>query len=242
MELSPLKGLLLPTMAEKLPECAVMLTEVVPVAVQPERLPVSNPPLVIPPGGGGAVTVRLTVAECVAEPSAPVTVRVYVPATAVPALTDSVELPPVVTEVGLSEAVAPEGVPLTVSETVPALPLVTAVLMVELPLLPCSRLSEVGLALMEKSLPTGAVTVRLTVAECEAEPSVPVTVSVYVPAAAVPALTDSVELPPAVTEVGLSEAVAPEGVPLTASETVTALPLVTAVLMVELPLVFCCSE
>src|SRR2546421_465002 len=35
------------------------------------------------------------------------------------------------------------------------------------------------------------------------------------------------------TEVGLSEAVAPEGVPLTESETVCALPLVTAVEMVE---------
>src|SRR5438132_771024 len=64
----------------------------------------------------------------------------------------SVELLPAVTEVGFSVADAPEGAPLTTSETVPALPLVTAVPMVEVPLLPCCRLSDVGLALMEKSL------------------------------------------------------------------------------------------
>ena len=54
-------------------------------------------------------------------------------------------------------------------------------------------------------------------------------VSVYVPAAAVPAPTESVELPPAVTEAGLKLAVAPAGTPLTENETVSAVPLVTAV-------------
>ena len=61
------------------------------------------------------------------------------------------------------------------------------------------------------------------------------------PAAAVPAPTVSVALPPAVTEVGLSDAVAPEGVPVTDSETVCALPLVTAVEMVEVPEAPCCT-
>ena len=55
------------------------------------------------------------------------------------------------------------------------------------------------------------------------------------PAAAVPTLTVRVELPPAVTEVGLSEAVAPAGAPLTESDTDPALPAVTAVEIVEVP-------
>src|SRR5207245_7443021 len=44
------------------------------------------------------------------------------------------------------------------------------------------------------------------------------------------------ELPPAVTELGLKEAVAPEGSPLALSVSVCADPLVTVVLMVEVPL------
>ncbi len=49
------------------------------------------------------------------------------------------------------------------------------------------------------------------------------------PAAAVPALKVKVELPPAVTAVGLRLAAAPEGAPETDNETVCALPEVTAV-------------
>ena len=49
---------------------------------------------------------------------------------------------------------------------------------------------------------------------------VPVTVTVYVPAAALPALSVSVEFPPAVTDAGLNEAVAPAGKPLALSDTV----------------------
>ena len=56
------------------------------------------------------------------------------------------------------------------------------------------------------------------------------------PAAAVPALTVSVDEPPEVTLVGFSEAVAPDGTPLTDRLTVCAEPLVTAVLMVDVPL------
>jgi hypothetical protein len=80
------------------------------------------------------------------------------------------------------------------------------------------------------------VTVRLTVVECVALAPVPVTVSVYVPVAAVPALTVSVEEPPAVTDAGFSEAVAPEGAPDTDRFTVCADPFVNAVEIVELPL------
>ena len=56
------------------------------------------------------------------------------------------------------------------------------------------------------------------------------------PAAAVPLSSVSVELLPAVTEVGLNVAVAPPGTPETVRATPCADPLVTAVEIVELPL------
>jgi hypothetical protein len=86
------------------------------------------------------------------------------------------------------------------------------------------------------------VTVSATVAVCVALVPAPVTVSVYVPGAALPAFTVSVEEPPAVTDVGLSEAVAPEGAPVTERATVCAEPEVTAVLMVEVPDAFAASD
>ena len=110
----------------------------------------SKSPLVIPLGGGSAVTVSVTVVVCVAV-AVPVTVRVYVPGVAVPAPTESVEPPPVVTEVGLSVAVAPAGVPVTDRVIVSAEPLVIAVEMVDEPLWPWTNERLVGLALMEKS-------------------------------------------------------------------------------------------
>ncbi len=192
--------------------------------------------------GGAAVTVKLTEVLCIALVAVPVTVRVYVPGAAVPAPTVSVELPPAVTEVGLSVAVAPAGVPLTVRSTVSAAPLVTAVEMVDVPFAPCARERLAGLALIEKSFATGAVIVNVTGVLCVALAPVPVTVIVYAPAAAVPAPRVSVELPPAVTDAGLNEAVAPEGRPLALSETVCAEPLVTAVAMVEVALPFCVAE
>jgi hypothetical protein len=106
-----LNGELLPTIAEAVPLCAVVEVPVLPTEVQPVR-PLSNPPLVMPLGGG-AVTVRLTVVAWVAVEPVPVTVIVYVPvAVPLPTLKVSVEAPPAVTEVGLNDAVAPEGEPL----------------------------------------------------------------------------------------------------------------------------------
>lgn len=84
-------------------------------------------------------------------------------------------------------------------------------LIVLVPEVPCVSVKLFGLALMEKSF---AGTVRVTVVVWVAEVPVPVTVSVYVPGAAVPALTVSVELFPAVMEVGLKVADAPEGTPV----------------------------
>ena len=59
------------------------------------------------------------------------------------------------------------------------------------------------------------------------------------PGEAVPAPMVSVEELPAVTEEGLSEAVAPEGAPLTDSATLCAEPEVTAVEMVLVTEAFC---
>jgi hypothetical protein len=165
--------------------------------------------------------VRPTEVLCVALVAVPVTVRVYVPGVAVPAPTVSVEPPPVVTEVELSVAVAPLGVPVTDRLIVSAEPLVSAVEMVEVPLWPWTKERLVGFALIEKSFGGGgAVTVNETVVEWVALVPVPVTVTVYVPGAALPAPSVSVELPPAVTDVGLNEAVAPDGTPLVLSDTV----------------------
>src|SRR5207244_13499206 len=87
--------------------------------------------------------------------------------------------------------------------------------MVEVPLWPWTNERLVGLALIEKSSDGGAaVTVRLTEVLCVSLGAVPVIVWVNVPGAAVPAPTMRVELPPAVTGVGLRVAVAPAGVPV----------------------------
>src|ERR1700730_18341862 len=72
-----------------------------------------------------------------------------------PALIVSDELPPAVTDVGLSVAVAAVGAPETVSEIVSALPEITAVLMVEPPDPPGASETLAGDALIEKSLVTG---------------------------------------------------------------------------------------
>src|SRR5437879_4066948 len=179
------------------------------------------------------VTVRLTEAVCVAEVPVPVTVSVYVPAAAVPVFTVSVELPPAVTDVGLSDAVAPLGTPVTERLTVCALPEVTAVEIVLVPEAPCTRLKLVGLAAIEKLF--GGLTVSVTEVVCVAVVPVPARRSADLPAAAVPVFTVSVELPPAVTDVGLSDAVAPLGTPVTERLTVCALPEVTAVEIVLVP-------
>src|SRR5205823_4780736 len=133
---------------------------------------------------GAAVTVKPTEVLCVALVAVPVIVRLYVPGAAVPAPTVSVEAPPAVTEVGLSVALAPAGVPLTVRFTVSALPVVTTVEIVDVPFAPCTSERLAGLALMEKSFVTGAAIVNETVVLCVVLVPVPVTVIVYVPAAA----------------------------------------------------------
>jgi len=91
--------------------------------------------------------------------------------------------------------------------------------------------------------PAAAVTVSDTVALCEPDAALPVTVSVKVPVVAVEvAEMLKVELAPEVTEVGESVAVTPAGAPVTLSETVCAAPEVVAVLMVDEPAPPCATD
>src|SRR5204863_7874553 len=104
---------------------------------------------------------------------------------------------------------------------VSAVALTRVVEIVDVPVDPCWIETLVGFALMEKSFGGGgAVTVNETVVEWVTLVPVPVTVTVYVPGAAFPAPSVSVEPVPAVTDVGLREAVAPAGTPLVLSDTV----------------------
>jgi hypothetical protein len=91
-----------------------------------------------------------------------------------------------------------------------------------------------GVALIAKSSGTDAVTVKLTAVECVGPDGYwPVIDSVKVPVAAVVVVaTVKTELPPAVTDAGLKEAVAPAASPLTDRLTVCAVPDATCVLTV----------
>src|SRR5438552_18647607 len=132
MELSPLNGEPLPTIADARPPWAVDEVPVLPTVVQPVR-PFSKSPFVMPLGGG-AVTVRLTDVLWVAAEPVPVTVIVYVPvAVLLPTVSVSVEAPPAVTVVGLKAAVTPDGAVPASSAIVCADPLVTAVEIVDRP-------------------------------------------------------------------------------------------------------------
>jgi hypothetical protein len=147
-----------------------------------------------------------------------------------------VELPPAPIEPGLKDAVAPEGSPLALSVTVSGEPLITVVEMAEVVLPPCTTDTLLGFALIEKSFGAG-VTVSVTVVLWVALGAVPVTVTEYVPVAVLaPTLNVSVELPPAVTAPGLKDAVAPVGKPLALSVTLSGEPLITAVEVVDVPL------
>src|SRR5207253_2631975 len=106
----------------------------------------------------------------------PVTFIVKPPAAAQPATTLDFTRLPAVTDVGVTEALAPLGVPDTARLIVPPLP-TTVVEMVLEPLVPCTRLTLLGLAEIVK-FGLGTVTVSCTVVVWVTDPSVPVTVSV----------------------------------------------------------------
>src|SRR5207253_1759631 len=93
-------------------------------------------------------------------------------------LTVNVELSPDGIELGLNVAAAPAGSPLALSATVGGEPLTPEVPMELVRLLPWTRLMLLGLALIEKSLETGALTVREIEVGWVADVLVPVTVTV----------------------------------------------------------------
>src|SRR5207302_364351 len=153
-----------------------------------------------------------------------------------PAFTFSVALLPAVTDVGVTEALAPLGVPDTARLIVPPLA-TTVVRTVVHPPVPQTRHTLVGLAELVK-FGLGAVTVSCTVVVWVTAPSVPLLVFPTRRSSDLPAFTFSVALLPAVTDVGVTEALAPLGVPDTARLIVP--PLATTVVeMVLEPLVPC---
>ena len=99
---------------------------------------------------------------------------------------------------------------------------------------PCRTNAHAGLTEIEKSDGGTEVTVSATVVACEPVVAEPVTVTLEIEAAALAAaVTVIVELCPEDTEAGLKETVTPEGRPDAERDTVSALPEVMAVAMVE---------
>lgn len=103
---------------------------------------------------GEKATVRLSAAVSVVEPLVPVTVRGYVPGTAV-AETVKVSVLPAEpeTEVGLKAAVTPVGSELRLSATVPLKVPNSLTVTLLVPVVPCTTLT--GVVVIEKPLPTG---------------------------------------------------------------------------------------
>jgi hypothetical protein len=98
------------------------------------------------------------------------------------------------------------------------------------------RLDLVAVSAGAPGTPADAVTVRATLVAWVAEVALPVIVTVDDDAAADEAAVNvRVELPPADTVAGLKLAVTPLGRPLAARDTVSALPDVIAVLIVDVP-------
>lgn len=92
-----------------------------------------------------ALTLRETEVVCVRLPEVPVTVRGYVPAaTEDPTVIVMVDVPAPVMEDGLNPTVTPLGCPLAVSVMAELNPPVTALVMVEVPELPCTTVTDDG--------------------------------------------------------------------------------------------------
>ena len=134
----------------------------------------------------------------------------------------NVDVPaPPVTDEGLNVPVVRVGNPVTLSVTVPLNPLTLAIVTVNVVEAGLPTVWPLGLAVIVKSGFGAGFTTNVTVVEWLKLPLVPVTVSVYVPAAVdVVVFTVRVELPEPTTEVGLKLAEAPVGNPLTVKLTV----------------------
>jgi hypothetical protein len=189
---------------------------------------------------GAAVTTKLVVAEWVRAPLVPVTVRVDVAAGVVVLVVTVIVEDPLVAIVGGEKlAEAPVGKPLALSVTVPVNPFRAPMVTVYVVELPAVTVCVEGATPIEKSATGAAVTTRLVVAEWLKAPLVPVTVRVDVAAGVVVlVVTVIVEVPLAVTVVGLKLAEAPVGNPLALSVTTPVNPFrapIVTVYVVELP-------
>jgi hypothetical protein len=188
-------------------------------------------------GVAGAATVSAIEAVCERVPLVPVTVTVAAPTVAVlDAVKVSVLVP--VVEAGLNTAVTPAGNPDAVKATLPVKPPDGATVMALVAVDP--RLTETlaGLAANVKFGVAGALTVRLTAAECVVVPLVPTTVTVAAPVVAVlAAVRVRTELVPVVVVVaGLKLAVTPAGSPVALKATALANPPVRVTVIVLVPL------
>src|SRR6266566_5414479 len=131
---------------------------------------------------------------------------------------------------GVRVHVIPAGETEAVRLTVPVKPLTGATVMVEVPDAPATIVTEVGLAMTEKS---GTATLNVTVAAWDSVPLVPVTVTVKSPLA--DDVQESVDVPDPVTLVGVRVHVRPVvGEIVAVRLTTPPNPLRAATVMVEL--------
>jgi len=173
------------------------------------------------------------------DPLTPVTVTVELPVVAVAeAVSVSVEvaLPLAGGVTGLVEnaAVTPLGSPVALSVVAELKLFWLVMVMVLVPFLPCTMLSEVGEALMVKLGEAAAFTVSARVVVATRLPEVPVMVTVAVPVVAVEL---AVKLSVLVEEVGfgLNDAVTPLGKPDAARVTLPLNPPTSVTVMVLVP-------
>src|SRR6266852_2621654 len=123
------------------------MTSTGPVADQPVRSPVSNPPFTRP----FLVTVTTTLVECVIDPAMPVTVTVYWPgATPKPAPMVRIPTPPAVMYGWLSDSVGPAGDTLA-DGLMLSTPLIAVVSIATWTLDPCATATADGSAAIVKS-------------------------------------------------------------------------------------------
>lgn len=181
-----------------------------------------------------AVTVRVTLVECVRVPEVPEIVTVEVPVVAVE-LTVKVRMLVVVVLTGLNATVTPAGRPAADKATLPVKPLTGFTVMVLLPVPPCATVTLAGEADSEKSGAAGEFTVSEMVVVCVSAPEVPVIVMVAVPVVAV-LLAVSCRLLVLVVLAGVNTAVTPAGRPEADKATLPVKPLMGFTVMVLVPL------
>src|SRR5437773_771307 len=195
---------------------------------------------IVGPVADDAVITRDTDVECVGPDGYwPVIASVDVPAAAAAVVvTVSVALCPAVTAAGANAPLAPAGSPLIDRLTERAVPEVTCVSTRYVVLEPWTTVCADGLAVIAKSSSTGAVTgTQERVEGVAADGYGPGMDRVNVPVAAVVVVAMvRTELPPAVTDAGLKEPVAPAPSPLADKVTVRAMPDATCVLTVYMVL------